>query len=176
MGQVGPTLADAASVGLGYASRLLTDIPQDRFARLAAPGNQVIQANHPAFILGHLSLYPWKVVQLLNFDADITRVKPSENYESLFSKQATCVDDPQQSIYPASDEITAFFEGSYQIALDALRSASDEQLAAPSPDDSPMKKKCPTLGGVLAFYVTGHVTTHLGQLSTWRRMQGLAPV
>ncbi|MCA9133636.1 MAG: hypothetical protein KDA45_10795 [Planctomycetales bacterium] len=173
MGQYGAMIADAASVGLRYATRLTTDIPATRFARLAAPAGRVVQANHPAFSLGHLCLYPVRVQQLLGFDTSDTR--PPEGYEKLFSKEATCQDDPAGSIYPSSAELLPFFERSYQAALLALREVNDEQLLAANPVQTPLQSVCPTLGAILTFYVSGHVTTHLGQVSTWRRMEGMPP-
>lgn len=171
MGMSGAMVADAASMGPRYAMRLIKDIPAERFARLAKPGNVTVQANHPAFILGHLCLYPIKVVELLG--QDTSNVVPPEKFNAMFSKDATCTDDPDASLYPPSDQIISFFETSYAAAIDAMRSASDAQLAAENPVDTPMKNVCPTLGGLLTFYMTGHVMTHLGQLSTWRRMEGL---
>jgi hypothetical protein len=171
MSHFGAMIADASGVGLRYASRLIHGIPEGRFARLATPGGQVVQSNHPAFVLGHLCLYPVKVTHLLGYDS--TTVKPPEGYEQLFSKDAKCVDDPTGSIYPPSEQIIQFFTTSYAVALEALRNANDAQLSAENPVDTPMKQLCPTLGSLLTFYMTGHVTTHLGQLSTWRRMEGL---
>ncbi len=169
----GPTIADAASMGPRYAKRLITGISKERFARLAAPGGKVIQANHPAFILGHLSLYPIKVLEHLDVSDD--RAHLPDGFEELFSKTATCQDDPTGEIYPSSDAIVSFFEESYTAAIEAMRSAGDEKLATANPVDTPMKMVCPTLGSLLAFYLTGHMMTHLGQLSTWRRMEDLPP-
>lgn len=173
MGTCGEIVADAASMGPKYAKRLCSNIPPDRFARLSSPGGQAINANHPTFILGHLCLYPIKVLELLG--KDTSEVAPPDSYEELFSKTATCVDDPDGTIYPPHGEILAHFEKSYDLAFSALRSAPDDQLAAENPVDTPMKQVVPTLGSMLAFYLNGHVMTHLGQLSTWRRMEGLPP-
>ncbi len=164
-------IADAATMGPNYAKRLLNEIPADRFARLASPGGQAIQANHPAFILGHLCLYPQRVLQHLGLDP--AEAAPPESYEALFSKTASCQDDPEGTIYPPADEIVAQFERTYAAAIAALRSADDALLEAENPMDTPMKKVCTTLGSLLNFYMTGHVMTHLGQLSSWRRMEGL---
>jgi hypothetical protein len=169
----GNMVADAASVGIRYAGRLLKDMPENRFARLATLGDQTVFANHPAFAVGHLCLYPVKVVQLLG--QDTSQVQPPANYESLFSKDASCQDDPQGTIYPHSSELISQFLRTYDVAILALRSAEDSQLTAENPVDSPMKQICPTLGSMLTFYMTGHVTTHLGQISTWRRIEGLPP-
>ncbi|MEZ6138252.1 MAG: DinB family protein [Pirellulaceae bacterium] len=173
MGQLGSMIADAASMGPRYAQRLVDGISADRFARFATPGGEVVAANHPAFIFGHLCLYPLKVVELLGGNVDL--VTPPAGFAELFSKDAKCQDDPGANIYPPADQIMAFFESSHQAALEALRAASDEQLAQPNPVDSPMKTILPTLGSMLAFYMTGHLMTHLGQLSTWRRMEKLPP-
>ncbi len=65
---LGNTIADAAAMGPRYAKRLVHGIPSKRFARFAAPAGECIVANHPAFIMGHLCLYPIKVVELLGGD------------------------------------------------------------------------------------------------------------
>jgi hypothetical protein len=36
-----------------------------------------------------------------------------------------------------------------------------------------MKQLFPTLGSVQTFYCGGHMMMHLGQMSAWRRMEGL---
>ena len=173
MGQVGALIADAATVGMRHAKRILESIPAERFARMASPGGQLVHANHPAFNVGHLTLYPVKVLELLGVDS--APATPPTNYPALFSKDAQCIDDSDGTIYPAKAELLDVMFRSYDAALAALRSCDDAQLLAPNPVDTPIKGICPTLGSMLAFYVTGHVMGHLGQLSTWRRMEGLAP-
>ena len=173
MSIIGSIIADAANVAQGYAQRLQKDIPAERFARFSAPGDVAITANHPAFIYGHLSLYPAKVMELLGTDLGATQ--PPADFETLFSKTATCQDDPTGEIYPDSETILAFYAASYEAALATLRDAADELLGGENPVESPLKQKCPTLGALLNFYMLGHVTTHLGQLSTWRRMEGMSP-
>jgi hypothetical protein len=171
MGQIGDLIADAATVGLRYARRLLETVPPERFARVASPGGQPVHSNHPAFNVGHLTLYPVKVVELLG--ADKAAASPPAHYEALFSKDAQCADDADGTLYPPKQELLEVFQRTYDAALAALRACDDQQLLAANPIDSPMKKVCPTLGSMLAFYMTGHVTSHLGQISTWRRMEGM---
>ena len=173
MGTLGPTIANAASMGPRYAQRLLTGITAERFARCAAPGGEMIMANHPAFVIGHLCLYPTKVVSLLG--GDTAAVTPPAAFDTAFSKEASCQDDPDGSHYPSQQEVVDFFTASYAAAIEAVRNASDETLAAPNPVDTPLKDVLPTLGSMLAFYLTSHVMMHLGQLSTWRRMEKLPP-
>lgn len=173
MGQIGALIADTGSVGLRYAKRVLESVPEDRFSRLAAPGGQPIQSNHPAFVVGHLSLYPVKVLELLGQNDAAAR--PPADYLSLFSKDAQCLDDADGSKYPRKEELLAVFQRTYDAAQAALRACDDAVLLGPNPVDTPMKTLCPTLGSMLAFYMTGHVTMHLGQISAWRRMEGLPP-
>ncbi len=171
MGQYGTMIADSATVGLAMANRLVVGIADDRFARWARPGGQTIVSNHPAFALGHLCLYPLKVHQLLG--QAVNAVQPLANYEALFSKDARCEDDAAGTLYPPRTEIVDFFNRSYQAAIETLRQTDDARLIAENPLDTPMKKMCPSLGSLLNFYMTGHVTTHLGQISAWRRMEGM---
>ena len=72
MGISGSIIAESASVGLLYAQRLLKGIPEDRAARNATPGGTQIVSNHPTFIIGHLCLYPLKVLELLGHDGEVT--------------------------------------------------------------------------------------------------------
>ena len=173
MGTIGNLIADAASIAGKYQKRLTTDIPDSLFGRLVVVDGKAIQSNHPAFILGHLSLYPAKAMKLLGLPLGTTL--PSDRLESIFSKETSCVDDITGDIYPSKQEIVLFFESSYEVALNAIRNAPDDRLLSENPTEGPIKKNCPTLGSMLAFYMDGHVMMHLGQLSAWRRFQGLPP-
>lgn len=171
MGQVGSLIADAGTVGLRYARRLLDSIPADRFARIASPGGTAVPSNHPAFNIGHLTCYPVKIAELLG--ADPSAATAPANFVALFSKDNQCVDDPAGTIYPGKDEIITVFNRTYEAGFATLRSCDDALLLGANPVDSPLKNICPTLGSMLAFYAIGHVTSHLGQISTWRRMEGM---
>jgi hypothetical protein len=78
-------------------------------------------------------------------------------------------------LYPTREPLVQFFDRSYSAAIEILRQSTDEQLAGPNPVESPLQHVLPTLGSLVAFYMTGHVMIHLGQLSTWRRMEHLPP-
>lgn len=66
----------------------------------------------------------------------------------------------------------AFFDG-YKAALPVLRSLPDEAFQAVNPLGGRMTDLFPTLGSLQAFYCSGHMMMHLGQISAWRRMMGL---
>ncbi len=173
MGQIGKMLADASSLGPRYVHRLCKDIPAEKFGALATPGSVSVDSNHPAFVIGHLCLYPARVLEFLQ--VPVGDVAPSENYQKLFSKEAKCVDDSAATLYPNKEELLAFFDLSYQRALEALRQADDELLLRENPVESPIKALVPTLGALISFYMGGHVMGHCGQISAWRRMQSLPP-
>ncbi len=173
MKQIGSIIADTATVGVRMAGRLTRDVPAERFDRLARVGDQTIQSNHPAFVLGHLCLYPAEVLELLGQDP--AALQPPRGFETVFSKDAQCEDDADGTLYPPSDEIVDFFNRSYETAQEAVRAASDTQLTADNPQENPIQQFCPTLASLLNFYMVGHITVHLGQISAWRRREGMQP-
>lgn len=164
-------IADSLQHGLRYAERLLNGVEPMRFARLARPGGEVVQSNHGAFVLGHLSIYGPRIVEQLGGDA--APLAPSERFIRLFAMDAKCVDDPAGAIYPSMDEVTTRFFHVYRAAVPQLQSADDARLFQPNPSGGRLTELFPTIGSMLAFYSGGHVMYHLGQMSAWRRMLGL---
>ncbi|MEZ6056424.1 MAG: hypothetical protein R3C01_06940 [Planctomycetaceae bacterium] len=170
-GVIGPIIADSLSLGLGYAERMLKGVTAETFGRFASPGGVVVTSNHAAFCYGHLSLYAPRILEQLG-RPDASLALPA-GFEQAFSKDATCVDDPEGTIYPAMEEVTEFFFRGYRAALEGLRSAPDEVFLQQNPMEGRMRELFPTLGSMQGFYVGGHLMMHLGQVSAWRRMFGL---
>lgn len=170
---IGSMIADSAKLILGYAEKLAADIPADQFARFAEISGQTIESNHPAFVFGHLSIYPSRIVTDLGGDA--SAIAPSEKYEALFSPSAVCLDDPDGKLYPAMEEIKEKFFAAHHAAIGALLDADDEQFAAENPNEQ-MRSKFGTKGSMHAFYLGGHVMIHMGQISAWRRATGMGKV
>lgn len=168
----GPMIADSAKIGLGYADRFLKDLPAEKFARHALVGGHAVVSNHPAFIFGHLSIYPCRIVKELGGDA--SSIEPTDAFIKLFDHTASCVDDADGTIYPAMEVITERFYAAHRMAIDVLSSADDSLFKAINPNDA-MRGKFATVGSMHGFYVGGHLMMHMGQLSAWRRMIGLGP-
>ncbi len=171
MKSIGPVIRASASLSVLYAERLLNGVSPTQFARLAAPGGVVVKSNHPAFIFGHLALYPSRVLRHLRLDPGPHAAPPA--YEPLFKSGAECRDDPDAAIYPRMDELTGRFFAGYRAAADAVAQADDDLLLAPNPTEGRMRELFPTIGAALNFYLGGHVQNHLGQMSAWRRAMGL---
>ncbi len=168
---LGNIIADSLELSLSYGERLLKDVTPDKFARYASVGGVVIEANHPAFSYGHLSLYGPRILTQLGIPGPTV----PDGFEALFSKDAKCVDDPNGTIYPAMDKITAAFFDGYRAAVSTFRSLPDSALQVPNPMEGPQAVRFPALGSLQNFYAGGHIMMHLGQISTWRRMMGLGP-
>lgn len=169
----GNIIADSLELCLGYAERLLVGISENDFGRFASTGRTSIQSNHPAFIYGHLSLYAPQIVTHLGRESPNTEIP--ESFSEVFSKDATCQDDPEHTIYPARALITTVFFAAYREALDSLRTANDDLLQVDNPTGGRMTEMFPTVGSMLNFYSGGHFMVHMGQLSAWRRMKGMGP-
>src|SRR5262245_36371116 len=173
MQRIGTLIAQSATLTPMYADRLLAGIAPENFARFARPGGTVVKSNHPAFVFGHLSLYPARVMQHCGKPVGVAQ--PPAGYEALFKNGVECQDDPSGTIYPPMKDMTKFFFDAYNAAIGAVAGADDEALTAPNPAEGRMRELFPTVGAVLIFYLTGHTQSHFGQISAWRRMMGLPP-
>jgi len=166
---LGNVIGDSLQRSVSYAERLLQGVPSDRFGRFAAIGGNVVESNHPAFIIGHLSLYAPKMLHQIGHPAPGV----PDHFELLFSKDAKCRDDEDGDLYPPMDEVTAFFFEGHRMLSGAVRATPDSVFEQPNPAEGRMRELFPTLGSVQTFYCGGHMMMHLGQLSAWRRMAGL---
>jgi len=163
----GAMMASSAHLTKGYAEMVCRDIPAERFAR--KPDG--VETNHPAWVIGHLALYPPKLMQLL--DAAGAPEVPA-GWDSLFDAKSECRDDPDSAIYPPKDELLGVFLGGMDAAIAAMRAAGDDALHAPN-SAGPAPDVMNTAGSLANFLLTSHPMMHLGQISAWRRVMGLGP-
>ena len=147
-----------------YAERLLTDIPADRFAHMP-----VAKLNHPAFNVGHLSLYPNRLFTMLG-RPDLVVEKPG--YPALFQAGTECVE--QDGRYPLKDELVSYYFNRYRAMQAHLPEISDEAMSRPNPMEGRMRDLFPTIGEAMCFMLHNHQMAHLGQISAWRRVMGMA--
>lgn len=171
MPQIGPIIAASGRLSLLYTERLLAGVTPQQFARLARPGGVEVKSNHPAFVLGHLSLYPSKVMAAIGRPAGVTACP--ETYEPLFKGGAECRDDADGRIYPAMEELRRRYFEAYHAAIAAVAETADETFTQENPAEGRMKELFPTRGAAVNFYLGGHMQNHLGQFSAWRRAMGM---
>jgi hypothetical protein len=174
MGQMADELVRLAGPSLWIGQQMLKDVGPDLFARKPSAGGKTIDTNHPAFVYGHLSLYPAKLMPALGLDATKAAVPPA--YAELFAGGKECLDDPRGEIYPPMEEITGNFFRAYSALVEGIRSLPDEKFAEPNPAEGRMKEMFPQMGALLMFMVGSHPMMHFGQVSAWRRCFGLGPV
>lgn len=165
----GNCIADSLQLSLGYADRLLAGIAADRFARFATAGSTTVESNHPAFVIGHLATYTPRIVALLGG----TPTPVPETFAAVFSKDASCADDAAGTAYPPMAEVVEVFRRGCGEAVAALRAAPDAVLQQPNPMSGQMATLFPSLGSLVGFLAGGHMMMHLGQISAWRRIEGL---
>jgi hypothetical protein len=171
MGSIASAIVPAGNLSLRYAEMLLKDVKAADFARFPSPGGKVIQTNHPAFVYGHLAMYPQRAMEMLGLPKGVTAT-PAE-WEGLFKAGVECKDDPSGTIYPPMEKIASFHKAAYETVVKAISEASDAQLSAPNPTEGRMKEMFPTVGAVCSFIIAAHPMSHYGQVSAWRRCFGL---
>ena len=170
MGLAADVIVSSGRMTLRFAEGVHAGIDAGVFGSMARAGGEVIEANHPAFVYGHLSLYPSRVVEFAGGDA--SGVAPKAEWVELFKNGAVCRADPEGSIYPGRDELVEAFLRAQRAGLEAAAGMSDEQLSAPNPSEA-MRERLPTVGDASNFYLCGHAMMHLGQGSTGRRAMGI---
>lgn len=171
MGHTARIIAAPAAISLAYAEAMLKDVTPAMFARQPVINNKHIICNHPAWVYGHLSIYSSRCMELLGLPLGVT-AKP-DGFDDLFKNGTECKDDPAGTIYPSMEKIVSFYTSGYKALLAALPEVSDEVLSRPTPMTGRMAELLPTVGAGVAFLISGHPMSHLGQISTWRRCMGL---
>jgi hypothetical protein len=148
---------------LRYCHMLVADIAEERMAEQPLPG-----VNHPAWILGHLAYSADGAVGLLGGEKSI-----SPEWLELFKPGSAL--RTARGDYAAKADLLQAVDDHFQKARTLAAAASAERLAAPNAHPR-MEEALPTIQDAAAFLLTGHLGVHLGQLSAWRRMTGLAPL
>ena len=150
--------------GLRYALALLEDLNDEQM--LLRPGGNM---NHPAWILGHMSLYYPVVPALLNSE---TFDDPADN--ELFGFRGIGPQDDLSLYGSKESQIQRMIEGHEQVAQALLNASEEQYLRLPSlPRWAEMY---PTVEFMLPDLLLLHENIHIGQLSIWRRAAGLPGV
>lgn len=148
----------------GYAEGLLAELDADQATTLICEGGV-----NPAWIIGHLGFVANAVPAMLGG----TPVIDVDAWKPLFGGGSEATTDA--SAYPSWDELLKVFRDSHDLFTATAAGLSAEQLAGPNPNER-MREALPAVQDFVSFVLTGHVAMHLGQLSTWRRIQGKPPL
>lgn len=170
MGVIAETICRASERNMAYAERLLTDVRPDMSARFPTGTQGPVVTNHPTFVYGHLALYPAKILSFLQVDP--APASGPEDWEALFNPSAQCQDDVEGTIYPAFSLIRQAFFDYYPMAHAAIREADEALFAKPCPYDK-YQEAFGSNGAAINYIMNNHLMNHFGQVSAWRRFQGL---
>ncbi len=147
-----------------YGQRLVADLTDEQMGVQPGPGPGV---NHPAWVLSHLNAY----------HPVIEAVIKGELFDDPVGHKFGMKSQPEadRSVYASKDELVADFVTGHERVERALREADDSLWGQPLALER-WVKFMPTAGIALPYLMLVHENSHFGQLSAWRRVQGLASV
>ncbi len=151
------------NLNLGYAKRLVADISDETMALQPTPG-----MNHAAWVLGHLAC----TADMLGGMIDLKPVCPPE-WANLFDWSSSPSSDA--SLYPSKATLLTALEDAHAQIAAALPNVPEPQWAETTPPEA-VRGFLPTMGDCFVFVMAAHENMHLGQLSAWRRVQGMGRV
>lgn len=147
---------------LVYGQKLVADLSDEQMALQPGPG-----MNHPAWVFSHLNLYHPVIEHVIKgelFD------DPQGHPFGMKSKPVA-----DRSVYASKDELVKAFVVGHENVAAALGAATDAAFDQPVALER-WVQFMPTAGIALPYLMLVHENTHFGQLSAWRRVQGLPAV
>lgn len=150
---------------LMYAGKLLDGIADDQMVTQPTVNGHTIP-NHPAWIIGHLANTSAGFGSTL---LGIESIQPKGWQEILGGSSTPSTD---ASVYPDKQTLADKLTEAHAYIGKAILDVDDARLAEPNPVKR-LAPVFPTIGDMITFVLTSHETTHLGQLSAWRRAMGL---
>ena len=124
--------------------------------------------NHPAWVLGHIVVVGDMVAELLGQG----RSAP-EAWETLFGNSSKPTADA--AAYPGKAALVEALEKNSARIAAIVAATPPEAFGQPLPKEE-YRKHFPTTGDAVFYLLTFHDAVHLGQLSAWRRVQGMPSV
>ena len=157
----------------GLADALAQGIDPKLAASMPSIDGKVVNCNHPTFVIGHLAIYPQKIMKALGAAPGDAAV-PAK-YDELFEAGVECQHDPDNTIYPAFEEVMDHFKRAHKAVHDHIATLDDESLNAAITGEGNERAAefFGTTDAMALFMLHDHYMFHLGQLSTWRRCFGL---
>lgn len=146
--------------------KLVSDLSDDQLCVQPAP-----KMNHPAWVLGHLLLVDHSFLKTIGGPEMPAWI--DDTFKATYGGKSEPVADkskykPKQYYI---EKLSAVREQIYA----QLKALTTDDLHQPHPDPA-RRERMPTVDHAITFYGTWHEAYHSGQLSTWRRVQGLPAV
>ena len=153
-------IAYALTTSHALFKRFMEDMTPQDYLHRPTP-----KANCAAWIVGHLTLSERSVLKRLG--APLPELP--EGFERRFSREEGC---PQAAEFGDVTQLMPLFDEHRRRLIEAVKSATPEQLDKPMDRPHPMFK---TMGEVVTFMAL-HGAMHSGQISTIRRTLGRPPI
>jgi uncharacterized damage-inducible protein DinB len=157
------------NVTRGQTLKLVADLNDDQMVKQPAP-----KMNHPAWVLGHLLQVEYAFLGTIH--GQITPAFPEfidETWKATYGNKSEPVAD-KSKYKPKHFYVEKLSEAREKI-IARLKDMKPADFQAPHPDPA-RRERFPTVGHAVMLYGTWHEAYHSGQLSAWRRVQGLPPV
>jgi len=155
-----PTILHLYTFQRGYISMLVDDIPDNQFSHQPKGF-----PNHPAWQIGHLAWAADGLCQLLGGPPGFNQV-----WTDTYGMNTIPVAD--RGAYPPKADLIAMLDDRRTNAATLLHAATPQFLAQPNPLER-LAPMLPTRGHMALFLAIFHESTHLGQLSSWRKLAGM---
>ena len=147
----------------GMLLQMVDEINPDDFQRTLAGGG-----NSPNWILGHLAI--------ANLMGLATLGQPDPQTKALAALYGPGTQPTEDaSAVPSKSELIDTFNRSADLLVAAAQAASLDQLAALR-ESTILKEQLPSVSDLIGHLLTTHFSLHIGQLSAWRRFNGMNPV
>jgi hypothetical protein len=149
-----------------YAPKLVADLSEEQMVAQPA-SNPDAPANHPAWVFSHLNVYLPVICAIIKNE---TFEDPKTHPFGMLSKP-----EPSAETYASKQELLdAFVTGHDQVAQ--LLGDADDSVFSQSVQLPRWREMMPTAAIALPYLMFNHENTHLGQVSAWRRIQGMPSV
>lgn len=155
-----------AKKNLDYGQRLVADLTDDQMILQPAPDGEA-PANHPAWVLSHLNVY----MPLLSSAIEGKTFDDPKDHP--FGMQSKPLADA--SVYDSKEKLIGDYVAYHNRVIQQLESADAGVLETPV-QLARWQAIMPTVGVCLPYLLCNHENLHLGQISAWRRIQGLPSV
>lgn len=144
-----------------YAARLVADLSDDDMVSQPVRGG--VTMNHPAWILGHLSAYSPVLARIL-------RLEPFEDpLKHRYGRETRPTG--HRADYPSKHVLLADFLAGHDDLAATLARTDLSVLARPIPL-ARWEPRFPLIADAIVYLMLNHESTHLGQISAWRRAGG----
>ncbi len=156
-------VAGVGKLHLDYAKKLVADIPDEKMCVQPLPG-----MNHAAWVLGHVAFVFDSMARVFDLPPSM-----SKEWVDLFKPSSQPSTD--RAMYPSKAALLETYEKNYHRLLEVVQTATPEFLDREFPNPR-LRPLLPTIGVAMVHVLTSHQAVHLGQLSAWRRAQGMGGV